>query len=546
MRRLALLLVLVAATPAEAAFTAKATNDANRVRAAATFKPKLLTAPTISGTTRQKQTLTATDGTWERQPTSFERAWLRCDVAGDNCTPIAGATGQTYVLAGSDVHHRIRVRVTAINAGGRATTVSASTVEIDPPQNFNPPQPFADPSVNGLSLVDERLTASPGTWSGVGNTYAYQWQRCAGSSCTDVTGETSVRYDVVGADVGSTFRVRVTATNDGGSTTRVSATTAAIARRSYTQVLCADPNTGQGVGGDGYLPDGMSAAVDRWEMGNIEGRSYCSGTMTTQRGIHVRPYTRVWGTGWAQTGATLRYRAPSQVGYLGADVYRRLYFNGAITLIGGINMSSSDWVYASPRAEFCEMNTYNCAGYAQNATQPFSGTGVAVGASNQINGFNMFVRCGGADNSWTCGADTWHGYTFYGARVALLDSVDPKVTGAVTGTLATATTTGTTATVAFPAADGESGVYRVRVRVDGEQVASQIVSTNGGKCVDVNPDNTDGYEFAFARPCATSTNVSASWSTASWPKGEHRVQVVLEDAGRNTVSVVNRTMTITS
>jgi hypothetical protein len=84
-------------------------------------------APTIAGTTRPGQTLTAGNGTWSGTvPMTFARQWRRCDADGLNCVDIVGATAGTYVLAAADLGHRIRVRVTATNAAGSRAADSAA------------------------------------------------------------------------------------------------------------------------------------------------------------------------------------------------------------------------------------------------------------------------------------------------------------------------------------------------------------------------------------------------------------------------------------
>jgi Polysaccharide lyase len=60
--------------------------------------------------------------------------------------------------------------------------------------------------------------------------YSYQWQRCnsSGASCAPVFGATSSTDLLGSADVGSTMRVSVTASNSAGSSTAASAATALV------------------------------------------------------------------------------------------------------------------------------------------------------------------------------------------------------------------------------------------------------------------------------------------------------------------------------
>ena len=49
------------------------------------------TAPGISGTAQQGNTLTASHGLWNNNPTGYTYAWQDCDSTGSNCATIAGA-----------------------------------------------------------------------------------------------------------------------------------------------------------------------------------------------------------------------------------------------------------------------------------------------------------------------------------------------------------------------------------------------------------------------------------------------------------------------
>ncbi len=72
------------------------------------------------------------------------------------------------------------------------------------------------PTITGLATRGSTLTASNGTWTFDDDylTYAYQWELCdsGGASCADIGGATNQTYVVQNADVGSTIRVKVTAT----------------------------------------------------------------------------------------------------------------------------------------------------------------------------------------------------------------------------------------------------------------------------------------------------------------------------------------------
>ena len=58
--------------------------------------PDNTSAPTINGTARDGQTLTATNGTWANSPTSFRYQWQRCSATGTDCAGIVSATNQSY------------------------------------------------------------------------------------------------------------------------------------------------------------------------------------------------------------------------------------------------------------------------------------------------------------------------------------------------------------------------------------------------------------------------------------------------------------------
>ena len=188
--------------------------------------------PAISGNAEEASTLTADPGTWDgTQPIDFAYQWLRCDADGDDCNDIGGATSQTYDLVPADVGSTIRVRVTATNVAGMETERAPATALIV----GRVPSNDAVPTISGTPQEASTLTADPGTWTGTQPiSFTYQWLRCdtAGANCSDIGGATNQTYVLVPADIGSTIRIRVTATNIVGTPVSAdSAETAEISGR---------------------------------------------------------------------------------------------------------------------------------------------------------------------------------------------------------------------------------------------------------------------------------------------------------------------------
>jgi hypothetical protein len=94
--------------------------------------PKNTERPTISGTARVGQALTANNGSWSGNPTSFGYQWQRCDADGSNCGNIAGSTSRTYTVRTADLGFRLRVEVTARNDKGTGTATSGVTAIVQP------------------------------------------------------------------------------------------------------------------------------------------------------------------------------------------------------------------------------------------------------------------------------------------------------------------------------------------------------------------------------------------------------------------------------
>src|SRR5207247_1980765 len=104
--------------------------------------PSNTSPPTISGTAQQRQRVSADPGTWSgTQPPGYAYQWRRCDSGGAACNDISGATNQSYSLVAADVGATLRVSVTASNALGSSSAVSAPSalVAAAAPANTSPP-----------------------------------------------------------------------------------------------------------------------------------------------------------------------------------------------------------------------------------------------------------------------------------------------------------------------------------------------------------------------------------------------------------------------
>lgn len=122
--------------------------------------PVSRSAPTISGTPKAGQVLTASNGTWTGA-SRFAYAWQRCDETGGACADVAGATTQTYTLQAADVAHRMRVRVTASNSRGSSSAVSNATDLVGPATGTGGPAISVASVVPPQRLIVDQIKSVP-------------------------------------------------------------------------------------------------------------------------------------------------------------------------------------------------------------------------------------------------------------------------------------------------------------------------------------------------------------------------------------------------
>jgi hypothetical protein len=201
-------------------------NDGSICRQRYVGLPANTTPPALTGVAVQKQSLSASQGSWTQLPTAFAYQWLRCAANGGNCKAIAGGTSASYVVVGADGGHKLEVRVSATNSRGTTKAVSKPTSAA-----IGMPASLKVPRITGRAQIGRRLTAGRGSWRGPPKTYRFQWLRCnaRGGSCVRVSRATHLKYRLTKRDARHRLRVLVTAANVAGTKTAASHATARVA-----------------------------------------------------------------------------------------------------------------------------------------------------------------------------------------------------------------------------------------------------------------------------------------------------------------------------
>ena len=126
-------------------------------------------------------------------------------------------------------------------------------------------------------------------------------------------------------------------------------------------------------------------------------------------------------------------------------------------------------------------------------------------------------------------------------RVRLDDSAGPTVSS-VSGALAAPASHRGVESLSYNVTDRGAGIYRGLVEVDGKAVYDQVVDPNvvGGRarCKDVQPGDSDPYQFMDPVPCKLSTSATVAFDTRTVTDGEHVLRVVVEDASGNRTTVL--------
>ena len=167
------------------------TASSNPTATVVPLPPANTAAPAVSGTAKQGQALTTTNGTWSNSPTSYNYAWQDCDSSGNNCTTISGASSpelhagrrrrRPHDPVGRHRDQRRRLGIGDVGSDGR--------------RGARRRRPARHPtlrhrSISGTAKQGQALTTTNGTWSNSPTSYKYAWQDCdsSGNNCTTISG----------------------------------------------------------------------------------------------------------------------------------------------------------------------------------------------------------------------------------------------------------------------------------------------------------------------------------------------------------------------
>lgn len=308
---------------------------------------------------------------------------------------------------------------------------------------------------------------------------------------------------------------------------------ARAAAGTFTQILCADPVSHAGVIPDGQLPDGLTNPAHHASMGQASTMARC----TSGTGIPLSPGTT---TSSPNSGGALVYRAAEGLSFRSATIYRRYVDTGNWSLFVH---RAADWAspYAAPWDERCDPG---CTSLGDGGTFSAANRKVITAGSETTEGFSLAVLCEIPDASWQCAADASKGLRLFGGTVTLSDGSSPQISGAAIGDLVEHTTLAGPEEVTVNATDAGSGLYRVRVLLDGVERLVQPVDSNDGRCADALPGDPDPHQFLFRVPCRTAAGGTYQFDTTALPEGPVNLKVQVEDAAGNATTLVNHDVTV--
>jgi hypothetical protein len=321
---------------------------------------------------------------------------------------------------------------------------------------------------------------------------------------------------------------------------------AAASDGTFTQILCANPDTGTGLGITSV--DGLTAPATAasWRA-TVASSSCATEPKTAANAITLGPAS---SAGVPYNGyAALRYEVDDPALTLASARYFRAFASGDHPFEVQTRIAQ----HAGDASTFGNVNGFDAfwSGQSQGAGR----SDQAFAHENQVSvehdgsTFSVTAQCRDAGGTCAHGAGEWR-YRFFGGEVQLRDE-QPPVVAEVSGSLLDGGPV-TTEHLSFRATDEGSGIYRFRATLDGEEIVSEdltagsdlTASDRAGTCFDVNAQNGDPYEFAHRQPCPASLERDVTIDASGVPDGSHQLRAVLEDAGGNETVLVDRQVVV--
>ena len=253
--------------------------------------PVNATVPAITGTAQVGVTLSVSDGNWDNRPTSLTYQWKRSSTSDGTYSNITNATSASYVVTVGDIGYFIRGVVTGVNTGGSSSgAISAATAAVVDIA----PVAATTSVISGIAQNGQTLTAATTNWVNRPTSFTYQWSRAAsvGGAYADIVGATSATLVLTEGDVDYFFKVVVTASNSGGTSTGSTSAATSIVRdiapvNTGTPVINGTVQVGEELAATrGLWASSPTSYAYQWKRANS-----ASGTYSNIEGANSSSYT---------------------------------------------------------------------------------------------------------------------------------------------------------------------------------------------------------------------------------------------------------------
>jgi hypothetical protein len=288
-------------------------------------------------------------------------------------------------------------------------------------------------------------------------------------------------------------------------------------------------------------PDGSSAPSDGWSGGSLgpvpPGSSY---TTTCAFGSPMFAFLSSQGLALDGSVEFLRYTPPQGSTLVGGSAWVGLWAGGY-----GEDHAGASAAMLTPSIDYSPSNVFmRCA--ASTAACPGGFEGKVDLPPNKGGALYVSARCKG-DVPWAAcrygGSNGVMSMAWVGWANLVLRTDSLPTASEFRGGLLEPDAHGT-AGLAFTAADGGPGVYKVIVAIDGSPVYDATPNSNAGKCVPVATDSDSGaLMWQWQQPCPQSQTVDVQVRTTTLADGPHELTVTVVNPARDATTVLRRTIT---